>query len=108
MICMILEKETNNSKEIHAELTECVLHTLSDEKPLLNDLNDYYVVKEMFNKIHSNLLEKSENTSRLLARFQKRNDSVRNLLCIIINLIDFLRIKSKLGEFLKKKTVSKI
>lgn len=77
MICTILAKETNNSKEIRAELTECVLHILGDEKPFLNDLNDYYVVKEMLSMINSNLLGKSENISRLLARFQKRNDSVR-------------------------------
>lgn len=77
MICMILAKESNNSKEIHAELTESMLHMLSDEKPFFNNLNDYYVVKEMCNKINANLLGKSENTSRLLARFQKCNDSVR-------------------------------
>lgn len=74
---MILAKETNNSKEIHAELTECLLHILSDEKPLFDDLNDYYVVKEMCNKINSYLIGKCENTSRFLTRFQTRNNSVR-------------------------------
>lgn len=74
---MILAKETNNLKEIHAELTESVLHILGDEKPFFNDLNDYYVMKEMCCKINSNLMGKNENTSRLLTRFQKRSDSVR-------------------------------
>lgn len=74
---MILAKESNNSKEICAELTECLLHLLADEKPFLKNLNDYYVVKEMCNKIDGNLLGKTENASRLLVRFQKCNDSVR-------------------------------
>lgn len=74
---MILAKESNNSKEIHAELTESMLHMLGDEKPFFKNLNDYYVVREMCNQIHGNLLGKTENTSRLMARFQKCNDSVR-------------------------------
>lgn len=70
---MILDKEANNSKEIHAELIECLLHILCDEKPLFSDLNDYYVVKEICSKISSHLIGK-----RFLARLQTRNDSVRN------------------------------
>lgn len=79
MICMILVKEANNASEIHVELSECLLHILSDEKPLLNDLNDYYVMKEMFSKINSHLIGKRENASRLLTRFQTTNHSVRKV-----------------------------
>lgn len=75
MICMILAKNTNNSEEIHVELMACLLHVLDDEKSLINDLNDYYVVNEMFKKINRHLV--GENLSRLLARFQARNSSVR-------------------------------
>lgn len=80
---MILAKETNNSNEIHAELTEFLLHILKEEKPFLNDLNDYYVIEEMFTKIHAHLIERQENSSRLLARFQARNNSVRGKLHIL-------------------------
>lgn len=76
MICLILLKETNTSKEIHAELTECVLQMINDQKLLITNLENHYLVDEMCLQIRSFLLNDKNNFSKLLSRLQKQNDRV--------------------------------
>lgn len=73
---MILTKETDNSKEIHVELTECILHLLNDQKSLINNINDYAVMNEMCARIRSYLIDQKGSASRLLARLERRSNSV--------------------------------
>lgn len=77
MICMILSKETNNSKEIRTELVECLLHMLTDGKTLISNSNDHFVVNEMFTRIRPCSIDQKANSSRYLLRLQKRGESVR-------------------------------
>lgn len=83
MICLVLTKEMTNSKEIHAELTECLLHLLSDKMPLIIDSNDYFVMKEMFLKIRPCLIGQRTNLTRLLARLQRSGNSVSQKIIFI-------------------------
>lgn len=76
MICLILLKETNTSKEIHAELTECVLQMINDQKLLITNLENHHLVDEMCLQIRSFLLNDKNNISKLLSRLQKQNDRV--------------------------------
>lgn len=70
MICLVLTKEMTNSKEIHTELTECLLHLLSDKKSLIIDSNDYFVMNEMFSKIRPCIIGQRANLSRFLTRLR--------------------------------------
>lgn len=79
MICMILLKETTVSKEIHAELAECLLHTLSDLKPLVTTLDDYHLISRMCAQIRPYLIGEAANMRRLVSRLQKRSDLVTQL-----------------------------
>lgn len=76
MICLILLKETNTSKEIHAELTECVLQMINDQKLLITNLENHHLVDEMCLQIRSFLLNDKNNISKLVSRLQKQNDRV--------------------------------
>lgn len=76
MVCLILLKETNTSKEIHAELTECVLQMINDQKLLITNLENHRLVDEMCLQIRSFLLNDKCNISKLLSRLQKQNDRV--------------------------------
>lgn len=76
MICMVLSKETNNSREIQPEPAECLLHMLNDGKTLINNSNDHFVVNEMFTRIRPRLLDQRANSSRYLLRLLKRGDFV--------------------------------
>lgn len=80
MICLILMKETSTSKEIHVELTECVLQIINDQKLLAKNLNDYHLVDEMCIQIRPFLVGDKNNFSRLLSRLQKQNDRVSFIL----------------------------
>ncbi|XP_031632927.1 huntingtin [Contarinia nasturtii] len=76
MICMILMKETSGSKEIHAELAECLLHTLSDQKVLVTTLDDYHLLRKMCTHIRPYLIQEKANCLRLVSRLQRRSDSI--------------------------------
>lgn len=78
MICMILIKETSGSKEIHAELAECLLHTFSDLKPLVITLDDYHLMSRMCSQIRPYLIREKTNILRLVSRLQTRSDLVRS------------------------------
>lgn len=91
MICLILMKETSTSKEIHVELTECVLQIINDQKLLAKNLNDYHLVDEMCIQIRPFLVGDKNNFSRLLSRLQKQNDRVSFTLKKKINFIVSIR-----------------
>lgn len=76
MICMILMKETNVSKEIHVELAECLLNTLSDLKTLVKTLDDYYLIDGMCAQIRPYLIGDKANLRRVVSRLQKQCDPV--------------------------------
>lgn len=78
MICMILMKETNVSKEIHAELAECLLHTLSDLKSLVKTLDDHYLIDRMCAQIRPYLIGDKANLRRIVSRLQKQCDLVKS------------------------------
>lgn len=78
MICMILIKETNVSKEIHAELAECLLHSLSDLKPLVKTLDDHYLIDQMCAQIRPYLIDDKVNLRRIVSRLQKQCDLVKS------------------------------
>lgn len=75
---MILMKETSGSKEIHAELAECLLHTLSDLKPLVTTLDDYHLINRMCIQIRPYWIREKPNMLRLVTRLQKQSDLVKN------------------------------
>lgn len=77
MICMILLKQTSDSKEIHAELAECLLHFWSDQKPLIRTTDDYYLVRQMCHEIRSHFTE--VHLKRFVSRLQKRGDLVSEM-----------------------------
>lgn len=81
MICMILLKQTSDSKEIHAELAECLLHFLSDQKPLIRTTNDYYLVRQMCTQVRSHFAEL--NLKRFVSRLQKRSDLVSEIIHVL-------------------------
>lgn len=76
MICMILLKQTNGSKEIHTELTECLLNILTDQKPLVITLDDYHLIRQMSTLIREYLIGEKANTTRMISRLDKRSDLV--------------------------------
>lgn len=82
MICMILTKETSVSKEIHAELAECLLHMLSDLKPLATTSDDYYLINRMCIQIRPYLIRESSTMLRLVSRLQTRSDSVKRIISL--------------------------
>lgn len=77
MICMILLKETNGSREIHAELAECLLHILSEQKVLVTTLDDYYLMSRIFTQIRPYLIEQKANFIRVISRLKTQSDMVR-------------------------------
>lgn len=95
MICLILMKETSTSKEIHVELTECVLQIINDQKILATNLHDYHLVDEMCMQIGPFLVGDKNNFSRLLSRLQKQNDRVS----FTLKKVQFYCLDSKANFF---------
>lgn len=75
---MILMKETDNLKDIHSELAECLLHILCDQKILVKNVDDYHLVRQMCTHIRPQLIGEKVNAAKLLSRLQLRSDLVRN------------------------------
>lgn len=73
---MILMKETDNLKDIHSELAECLLHFLCDAKILVKNVDDYQLVRQMCAEIRPYLIGEKVNAVKLLSRLQLRSDSV--------------------------------
>lgn len=72
MICVVLLKERKRSRDMHVELSGCLLQTLVDHKCILNELETYHLFTRLIDIVHDNirgekmveiLLKKSKMTS---------------------------------------------
>lgn len=80
MICIILVKEITNLKDIQTELTECLLNQLNNSKmPLMVNLNDFFVVNEIFSKIRACTIGENSNLPRFVMRLTNQGSQVSQL-----------------------------